>query len=442
MKYKLASSLIFFFLLTTVFSQTFNKAKMDSFFSVLSSKDKAMGSLTISKNGVIFYNNAIGYASITGQEKTPATIKTKYRVGSITKMFTAVIIFQLIEENKLTLDITLDKYFPVIPNASKISIGNLLNHRSGIHNFTDDSLYLTYNEHPQTQQQMLDIIVKSAPDFEPGSQASYSNSNFILLGYIAEKISGKTYSQLVQERIVKKLNLTDTYVGAQTNIKKNESYSYRFVGGWAQEPETDMSVPGGAGNILSTTDDLTRFIEGLFAGKLVSAASLDKMKTLNDNYGMAMFQIPFYTKKAYGHNGGIDGFSSMLGYFQEDSVAFAYCTNGQVYPANDIIIGVLSIYFNYPYTIPAFNTITVESNELEKYVGVYSSLQIPLKITITKENASLIAQATGQKAFTLEAMGKDIFQFEKVGAVFEFNPVKNEFILKQGGGEFLFTKEK
>lgn len=200
-----------------------------------------------------------------------------------------------------------------------------------------------------------------------------------------------------------------------------------------------MSIPGAAGAIVSTPADLTKFIESLFSLKLVSNSSLKQMKTMTDGFGMGMFQIPFYEKSAYGHNGGIDGFASTLAYFPEDSLALAYCTNGQVYPMNNILIGVLSIYFNKPYSIPTFS---LKTEDLDKYLGVYSSTQIPLKITITKNAATLFAQATGQPSFPLDPTEKDKFKFDPAGIIMEFNPDKNELTLKQGGENVLFSKEK
>lgn len=426
----------------TVYSQNLNKPKLDSLLNILAEKNKAMGSLTISKNGTVLYSRAIGYSFISDKEKTPATEKTKYRIGSISKMFTATMIFQLIEEGKLNLTTTLDKFFPKLPNANKITISNLLNHRSGLHNFTDDLDYTTWMTQPKTQDEMLAIISKNKVYFQPNENASYSNSNYVVLGYIIEKISKQSYSKNLKERIVSKIGLTNTYFGGKTNTNNNESFSYQFVGNWKQESETDMSIPGGAGSIISTPTDLTKFIEALFSLKLISKSSLTQMKTITDDYGMGMFQIPFNTKKAYGHNGGIDGFASDLAYFPEDSLAVAYCTNGQVYPLNDILIGVLSICFNKEYSIPAFNTISLKTEDLDKYLGVYSSKQIPLKITITKDNTTLIAQATGQSSFPLEATEKDKFKFDQAGVNMEFNPDKNELTMKQGGGNILFTKEK
>ena len=423
----------------TVFPQSFNKPKLDSLMDILAEKNNAMGSLTISKNGVIVYSRAIGYSYISSNEKIPATNQTKYRIGSITKMFTATMIFQLIEGGKLSLTTTVDKYFPQLPNASKITISNLLNHRSGLHNFTDDPEYVTWETQPKTQDEMLAIISKSPVDFQPNEKCSYSNSNYVVLGYILQKISKQSYSKNLSTRITSKIGLPNTYVGAKTDTKKNESFSYRFLNGWEQGLETDMSIPGAAGAIVSTPADLTKFIESLFSLKLVSNSSLSQMKTLTDGFGMGMFQIPFYEKSAYGHNGGIDGFASTLAYFPEDSLAVAYCTNGQVYPMNNILIGVLSSCFNKPYSIPTFN---LKTEDLDKYLGVYSTTQIPLKITITKNAVTLFAQATGQQPFPLDPTEKDKFKFDPAGIIIEFNPDKNEMALKQGGENVLFTKEK
>jgi CubicO group peptidase (beta-lactamase class C family) len=295
---------------------------------------------------------------------------------------------------------------------------------------------------PKTEDEMVKIISKNKVDFEPDAKASYSNSNFVLLGYIIEKITKQPYSKNLEKRICSKIGIKDTYIGKKTDLLNNESYSYKFESEWKQQPETDMSIPGGAGSIISTPTDLTRFVNALFSIKLVSQSSLNQMKTLTDGIGMGMFQFPFYDKKAYGHNGGIDGFVSNVAYFPEDSLAVSYCTNGMVYPLNDILIGILSACFNKQYSMPTFNTIAIKTEDLDKYLGLYSSTQVPIKITITKDNTTLIAQGEGQPAFPLEPTEMDKFKFDQAGVKMEFNPAKNEMTLKQGGGSFLFTKEK
>lgn len=447
MKIILITTILFIsFTFGTIHSQDFNKQKLDSLFNTLSEKNKAMGSFIISKNGTILYNKTIGYSYISNNKKKLSTETTVYRIGSISKLFTATMIFQLIEEGKIKLSMTLDTYFPNLPNANQITIGNLLNHRSGLHDFTRDSDYTNWMTQPKSHDEMVTIISKRKVDFEPNEKASYSNPNYIILGYIIEKICKEPYSKVLYERISSKIGLTNTYYGGKINPKKNESYSYKWMDKWEQQPEkTDMSIPGGAGSIVSTPTDLTKFIEALFSLKLVTQNSLNQMKTITDGYGMGMGQVPFYTKTAIVSNGSIDGFVSTLVYFPEDSLAAAYCTNGEVYPMNEILIGAMSIYFDQEYLLPVFNSkpaITISPENLDKYLGSYSSAKISLKIIITKEKSALILQASGQKSFSLEAIDKDKFQFIPAGIEIEFNTDRNEFTMKQHGRTFLFTKDK
>ena len=426
---------------TTCISQTFNKQRIDSLFQVLEKKEKFMGSIAISKNGTILYSNAIGYADLETSKK--ATTATKYRIGSISKIFTAALILKSIEENKLTFNQTLDKYFPQIENAKTITIENLLNHRSGIYNFTNDLTYLKYNTLPKSQKEMIEIIAKGKSDFEPNSKADYSNSNYVLLSYILEKIYKKDYSLILNEKIIKPLGLKNTYYGGKTNLTNNESYSYSFKDKWIKETETDMSIPMGAGAIVSNPTDLTIFIEQLFAGKIISQKSLTTMKMMKEKYGMGIFEFPYFDKKSYGHTGGIDGFQSVVSYFPEDKLSVSLTSNGILYANNNILLCALSCYFDKPFKIPTFEKVEVEvSTEiLDLYTGQYKSLQMPLKIAITRNENKLFAQATGQPAFPLEASSSNSFKFEQAGIILEFNSKKNEMTLKQGGKEFLFTKE-
>jgi len=420
-------------------AQNFNKSKLDSFFNVLEKNNKFMGSVAIAKNGEIIYSKSIGFSDIENNIK--ATNNSKYRIGSITKSFTAVLILKAVEEKKLNLDQTINKWFPTIQNAKKITLRHLLNHRSGIHNFTNDEDYLTWNTEAKTEKEMLEIIEKGGSDFKPDSKAEYSNSNFVLLTYILEKTFSKSYSELLQEYIVEPIGLKNTYVFGKIDPKKNECKSYKFVGTWKLESETDFTVPLGAGAIISTPTELTKFADALFNGKLLNHKSLEIMKTINDNYGIGLFQIPFYNKVGYGHTGGIDGFSSVYSYFPEDKISYALTSNGTNYDNNNISIAVLSAIFDKPYKIPVFTTYNVNSEDLDKYLGVYYSKQIALKITITKDGNTLIAQGTGQPALPLEATEKDKFKFDQAGAKFEFNPTEKTMILFQGGGKISFMKE-
>lgn len=420
-------------------TQTLDNTKLDNYFNALEKNDKFMGSVAVSKNGKIIYTKSIGHADIDNNIK--ATEKTKYRIGSISKSFTAVLILKATEEKKLNINQTIDKWFPKIINAEKITIKHLLNHRSGIHNFTDDSQYLSWNTQPKTEKEMVEIIKKGGSDFKPDSKAEYSNSNYVLLTYILEKTFNKSYSDLIQEYIAQPVGLTDTYVFGGISTSNNESKSYRFVESWEEATETDYTIPLGAGAITSTPIDLTKFSDALFGGKLLTDESLRIMKTIQDGYGNGLFQIPFYDKVGYGHTGGIDGFSSIYAHFPDDNISYALTSNGANFSDNNISIAVLSAVYGKNYDIPEFTTYNLTSEDLNKYLGIYTSNQIDLKITITKDGNTLVAQATGQSAFPLEATDKDKFKFDEAGAKFEFYPAEKKLILFQGGGKIEFTKE-
>jgi CubicO group peptidase (beta-lactamase class C family) len=424
-------------LFTAGYAQAPDKAKFDQFFDRLAEKNKAMGSLTIAKDGKVLYSRAIGYSQINGSERKPATTATRYRVGSITKMFTAAMIFQFVEEGKLKLSDTLDKFFPQIPNAKKITIAHILAHRSGIHDFIREPDFRSWSMNPRTKDETLAFIAKGTPDFEPGEKRSYSNAGYVLLGFIVEKLAGKPYQDALKERITGKLGLTDTYrATGKTDVSKKESFSYSYAGDWKQQDEIDLSIPGGAGAIVSTPSDLVKFIQALFDGKLISQENVNQMKN-----GMGMSSQPLGDKTFYGHGGSMDGFRSLLGYLPEEKLAVAYTSNGMVYPASNIIRGVLEIYQNKPFEIPTFESIAVSPEVLDKYVGVYSSPGAPGKFTITREGATLHAQPTGQSSFPLEATAQDKFKFDLVGVVMEFDAAKNQMILKRSGRETVFTKE-
>lgn len=423
------------------FSQNFNRQKMDSLFMLIDEKDQGMGSLSIFHNGIEVYQKSIGFADI--ENNIPANSETAYRIGSISKSFTATIIMQLVDEKKLSLDTKLNNFFEQIPNSKNITVEQLLRHQSGLYNFTDSPEYETYIEGPKTRDEMIGIIIENGTVFEPGEKSEYSNTNFILLSYIAEDIENKHFEEILHERIVEPCNLKHTYYGGKINPHRNEALSYTKTSTWKPATETDMSIPAGAGAVVSAPDDLNTFYNCLFTGKLVSKQSLEAMMNITDNYGMGLITFPFYDKIAYGHTGGIDGFQSSAVYFPNEKVIVAYCANGVVMPRNDILIGVLSIYFGKDYILPDFKPpLEVPTKTLDKYIGIYSTPELPIKISITREDNTLMAQGTGQPAFPLTAFENDKFKFEQAGVLIEFMAKKNKLILKQGGQVFEMTKEE
>jgi D-alanyl-D-alanine carboxypeptidase len=434
--------LLFFFISVGVIAQNINKGKLDKYFLQLQNNNKVLGSSAVLKDGNIVYQNAIGYADLVAKQSN--TVNTKFRVGSISKTFTTVLIFKAIENGKLTLETSLDKFFPTVKNSSSITIKNLLNHSSGIFNFTNSSDYMKYYTSAKSREELLQIINKYDSDFKPGSKHSYSNSNFVLLSFILEDVFKSSYASLLEKYIAKPLQLKNTYVGGKLDVLANECKSYNFIfKNWNEMPETDMSIPLGAGAVVSTPSDLLTFIDALFNEKLITKHHVDLMTTIENDYGLGIFKYPFGKQYGFGHGGGIDGFKSILMYFPEKKIGIATTTNGigPDFQLNSLSLVLLRAANNIDFSIPDFKEIKVDVNILKSYEGVYASKDMPLKITVKEEEGKLSAQATGQSSFQLTSKSNTQFTYSIAGIVLDFNPEKSEMILKQGGGVYTFTKQ-
>jgi CubicO group peptidase (beta-lactamase class C family) len=435
-----SATFVTFVLCTAARAQALDKAKLDQFFDRLAEKNKAMGSLTLAKDGDVLYTRAIGYSQINGAEKKPLTAASRFRIASITKMYTAVMILQLVEEGKLKLTDTLDKFVPQVPNAPKITIGHLLAHRSGIPNVTRDQATWKPGA-PVSRDEILALIAKGTPEFEPDTKHSYSNSGYFLLGLVLEKVAGKPYAEALEERINSRIGLKDTYVATgRIDVNKNESLTYWNTGSdWKQGFETHPSI---GFQLISTPGDMARFIQSLFDLKLISRDSLDQMTTMRDGDGLGMTTFSFAGKTFYGETGGGDNYGSWLAYLPEEKLAVAYATNAKVCPVKDIVSGVIDIYYDRPFEIPAFETIAVSPEVLDQYVGVYSSPGAPRKWTVTRDGGTLFVQPGSENAASLEATAPDQFQLFSGRITFAFDAAKKQMTLKRGGRSMVFTKDK
>lgn len=405
---------------------------------------KAMTAVAIAEGGEIIFQSYNGMASI--EDQIPIDADTKFRVGSITKTVAAVLVMQLVEQDKIRLDTPLSDFYPEVANAELITIEQLLSHRSGIFSFTDDPDYMGYMTKTKSREEMLAYLFSYDAKFEPGSQHEYSNSNYLLLGYILEDITDRPFSALVDEQIVKPLGLTNTRFGGQIRPQNNEALSYVYgKGEWQPASETDMSIPHAAGALVSTVADLTTFITALFQGRLVSTDSVQAMITMEGeptgDYGLGIMKYPYGDQVAYGHNGGIDGFRSHVSYLPGPDVALAVISNAMNYGLNPILIAAGSYYFKQPFAVPDFTEkpIVLGTWALKKFKGRYGTDALPLEIELWVENKQLMAQATGQGAFPLTPFADNRFKFEGAGLEIIFEE-DSAFVLKQGGGEYLFHK--
>ncbi len=423
--------------------------KLNQYFDLLDKHNKIMGSINIAQGEEIVYERHVGLANIEVPIENSAEIK--YRVGSISKVFTSVLIFQLIEEEKISLKSKISVFFPNLPNAENISISNLLNHSSGIFNLTNDENFRNVYTKPQSRKQLLGMIEGFEPAFETDSKHEYSNSNYVLLTLIIEALTGKSYGEIVEEKIVNKIGLENTYLGKEINIVNKEASSYSYEGTeWKVEPESDMSIPLGAGGMVSNPNDLNKFLKHLFDEKLVSSSSLQAMQDFEkDGYGRGLFKNEIDSIVVIGHSGAIDAFLANASYIPEKDLYFTVTTNGIGIPIGDVVGTMGSIILGLPVEMPNFDLKQVEivEEELEKYDGVYACSGFPLEITLTTTDGVLYAQATGQDAFPLKPYEDRHFKFDLAGITLIFGEDEKggvdykTFVMKQGAGKYEFKRK-
>lgn len=339
---------VFFFIALSLTAQEFQAEKMDSLFFLLEKYDKAMGSLSVYHKGENIYQNSIGYADI--DEKLKARVNTKYRIGSVSKMFTATLVMQLIEEGKLSLETKLSDFYPKLPNSDQITIEQLLQHKSGIFDIIKTPNFKEWMVEKRSKDELLSKIKENGSIFSPGERREYSNTNYIILTFILEDIENKDYADILKKRILKPLQLNDTYYGEKTVPKSMASSYVKKDSVWDKPSHIHLSIPCGAGGITSTPEDLNKFIIGLFDGKLVSENSLAIMKK---EPGIGMYPIPvFKEEEMIGHSGEMDAFRSLLVYMPKQEMTFAFTFNGIDYPFKEIVMGIFNILLNKEYELP------------------------------------------------------------------------------------------
>ncbi|WP_256464383.1 serine hydrolase domain-containing protein [Mucilaginibacter sp. SMC90] len=194
--------------------------------------------------------------------------------------------------------------------------------------------------------------------------------------------------------------------------------------------------------MVSTTSDMLEFIQALFNGKLVTPKQLELMKPETGNFGLGMFKFDFSGHISFGHTGNIDGIFAEICYFPKEKVAVAYFSNGGIYPRNEVLTGVMSIYFNMPYTIPTFKVMRLDTARLMHYTGTYISKDTQLKITITADDGILSIAVPGQQAFPLQPLSNNTFESKMLGATFAFGTAKGMFTITQGNKTFNYSLER
>lgn len=289
-----------------------------------------MGSVLVARGNVTLLAKGYGDADI--QRHVPNSPTTKFRLGSVTKQFTAAAILLLQERGKLRVEDPVKKYLPEAPAAwDQITIFNLLTHTSGIPNFTSFPDYRETESKPTTPAELVARFRDKPLDFPPGRQFRYSNSGYALLGYLIEKVSGQTYQRFLQDHIFKTLRMQDSGYDSNTQVIENRATGYSPGPDGRPTPAgyIDMTIPYAAGGLYSTVEDLLRWERALYGGKLLSAASLKQMTTpFKDNYAFGLFVAAESDgTQVMGHGGGIEGFNTALAYVPSQQLAIVVLAN-------------------------------------------------------------------------------------------------------------------
>jgi len=419
--------------------------KLDTYFSELEKQNRFMGNVLIMKGSTVVYQNHVGYSDRANNKKLEE--QSLFRIGSITKTFTATLVLKLVEKGKLSLDTKLSKFYPQIKGSDKITIRQMLNHSSGLANYTNQKDFGKYFSASQSSAKMLARITALKSDFEPGTKHEYSNTNFLLLGYIIEKVSGETYAAFLNSEILEPMGLLNIHYKLGKEILSNEAKSYVLQDGWQAVPDWNLDVAAGAGAIRSTAKDLALFSHHLFQGNILKEASLKEMKNFEDGYGLGLLKAPFYDKTAMMHGGKIEGFISKYFHVTEDDVSFIILCNANNFKQNDIAIALLSAFYGKEFSIPDLGEkkeIAVDVSTLKQYEGLYTAASFPLDIKVFEKETKLFAQATGQPAFPLKAVAKDEFTFSSAGITIKFLKTDKGFTqmkFDQAGLKVEFEKE-
>ncbi len=431
-------------LIWTVFSfgkTVFGQHKLDEYFEHLLYHRKFMGSAAISFNDSIIYTKSVGFAD-AGTEK-PITSDTRFRIGSITKTFTAVLILQAIEEKKLTLDDKLGTYYPAVKNAMTITIEQLLKHRSGIVNFTEiDSTY-KWEEEYHNQEAFLAYISNRKSDFAPGSAYAYSNTNYALLAFILEKVYQLPFALILEKKICQPLGLKNTYYSFETDTAKNEAISYNIQDRYTRNSKVNFSNHPGGGGMVSTAVEVNIFLSALFNGKLITTQSLETMLPVNKGeYGMGIEKLSFSSPNGYEHTGRIENYISDYWYFPKEKLGIVTLSNAINSNISEINLVLLQYAYGTKPVLPDYNKINgVADTVFSKIKGTYFDTSGKISVTLSSDSRQLILQksTTRQDYIPFDYKEHNIFVYENI--ILRFFPERKEVVLEQNGITEVYKKE-
>ena len=422
--------------------------KLDALIDAYAKLYKFNGSALVAKNGVILLNKGYGYRNAT--DKVANNEQTIFQLGSVTKQFTSAVILKLQEEKKLSVSDKLSKYFPGYPKGDSITIEQLLTHTSGIYNYTNDGKFMANEVTKSANREMMMALFKDKPlDFSPGTNWSYSNSGYSLLGYIIEAVTKKPYEQAVRKYIFTPLKMTHSGFDF-THLKSNEKAIGYFKLNDKEKveaPIVDSSVSFSAGAIYSTIGDLYLWHKALQKNSILSREQQEKAYIpVKNRYGYGWSIDSIEGKRRVSHGGGIHGFITTIARVPEDDICIVLLSNASNTTVGEISKSIFAILYGKEYELPKERTeIKLPEEKLKEYVGEYE-LNKDLHVVISLKEGALVAIPTGQKTEILYAEKEDLLFVKSQDIQLEFT--RNEkkeidgFILHQGGAKIPCKKIK
>ena len=377
--------------------------KFDEYLNAVA-KNGFTGAALVARDGKVLF--AKGYGKANEEWDLPNTPQTKFRLGSVTKQFTAAAIMLLQERGKLSVNDPVCKYFSNCPAAwSEITVYHLLTHTGGLPNFTALPDYVPNMHAPVTNDSLIARFKDKPLNFKPGEKMSYSNSGYFTLGVIIEKVSGESYENFLQKNIFEPLKMTNTGYDRHEYILKNRATGYSLRNGKrVNSTYLDMTQPGAAGALYSTVEDLFLWNEALFNDKLLAAKSREAMTTaFKNNYGFGLGMNQVHNRPMVSHGGGINGFNTMLARFPAEKLTIVVLRNADYgTPGPGPISQTLAaIALGEKYELPRERVaIKVDSKLTDAYQGEYQ-LGPNVTVTISKAGEQLYAQLTGQLRFEI-----------------------------------------
>ncbi|KQL54897.1 serine hydrolase [Heyndrickxia shackletonii] len=310
------------------------------------------GSILVASHGNILLNKGFGMAN--WEHKVPNKPTTKFRIGSLTKAFTALGIFQLHEKGKLSINDYLDKYFPDFPHHNQITIFHCLTNTSGIPNYTSfPDFWFTTMRLPMTLQQVIDSFKNLELNFVPGSRFEYSNSGYALLTAIIEKVSGMSYGDYILEKICRPLGMYQTGCDDGKKIVPDLASGYTFWEKPVHAAYADLTSPLGAYGLYSTTEDLLLWDQALKSSQILNKELMEKMLTPNlQSYACGWVVSEKMGRKCFHHYGDISGYCSDFFRFVDDEITIIFLSNMNVTPVSHLTNEMAKLMFEEEASLP------------------------------------------------------------------------------------------